>query len=96
MAKSTTRTNKKTTHHETDGLYLLKLVMYLILGAQWIRLVNSDLTKQIPLPIGLVIGMTFAQHEHFQIDRKIEYAILLIAMLIGFWSQVGIYINVFK
>jgi hypothetical protein len=77
-----------------DSPYLLKLVLYLIVGSQWVRLVDPELTKQVPLPIGLVIGVLFASHDHFKIDRKIEYAVLLIAMFIGFWSQVGVYITI--
>lgn len=78
---------------QLDSVYLLKLVLYLIVGSQWIRLQNASGTTQIPIPIGLVIGLLFAAHDHFQIDRKIEYAILLVAMLIGFWTQGGIYIT---
>jgi hypothetical protein len=78
---------------ELDSVYLLKLVLYLIVGAQWIRLTNVAGTTQFPIPIGLIIGVLFASHDHFQIDRKIEYAVLLVAMLVGFWSQIGIYIT---
>ena len=76
---------------ELDGVYLLKLVLYMIVGAQWIRFESHAGTTQIPIPIGLVIGLLFAAHDHFKIDRKIEFAVLLVAMFIGFWSQVGIY-----
>lgn len=78
---------------ELDSVYLLKLVLYLIVGAQWIRFVNASGTTQIPIPIGLIAGFLFAAHDHFKIDRKIEYAVLLVAMFVGFWSQVGIYIT---
>ena len=78
---------------ELDSVYLLKLVMYLIVGAQWIRFTNSAGTTQLPIPVGLIIGLLFASHDHFRIDRKIEFAILLIAMFVGFWSQIGIYIT---
>ena len=88
--KQKRRSSKK---QELDSVYLLKLVMYLILGAQWIRFTNSAGSSQIPIPIGLILGLLFAAHDHFQIDRKIEYAVLLIAMLVGFWSQTGIYIT---
>lgn len=94
------KTNKKTARRkpsaaesELDSVYLLKLVLYLIIGAQWIRFVNMSGTSQIPIPVGLIIGFLFAAHDHFRIDRKIEFAILLIAMFVGFWSQVGIYIT---
>ena len=78
---------------ELDSVYLLKLVLYLIIGAQWVRFVNVSGTTQLPVPIGLIIGFVFAWHDHFKIDRRIEYAVLLIAMFVGFWSQVGIYIT---
>ena len=81
---------------ETDSAFVLKIVLYLILGFQWIRLTNPAGTKQIPLPIGLVLGMIYASHDHFRLDRKIEYALILAAMLIGFWSQVGIYVTTLK
>ena len=80
---------------ELDGVYVLKIVLYLIIGAQWIRLTDAELATQIPLPVGLLIGGLFAMHDHFRIDRKIEYAILLIASLVGFWSQTGLYFHIF-
>lgn len=85
--------NKRTAKKELDSAYFLKIVLYLIVGAQWIRVVNPAGTTQLPIPIGLIIGIVFASHDHFQLDRKIEYAILLVAMLIGFWSQIGIYVT---
>lgn len=78
---------------ETDSSYFLKLVLYLILGSIWIKVTKND-TTQIPLPFGLIVGVIFTAHEHFKIDRKIEYAVLLVAMLIGFWAPIGLYINV--
>lgn len=83
---------KKKTKVETDSTYFLKLVLYLILGSMWIKVTKGE-TMQIPLPVGLIIGLLFTTHEHFKIDRKIEYAVLLVAMLIGFWAPIGLYIN---
>lgn len=93
MAKKQKIIKRKATQ-ELDGIYLLKLVLYLIIGAQWVWFVNPSRTSQIPLPLGLIIGAIFAAHDHFQIDRKIEYAVLLIAMFIGFWSQIGTFVTV--
>jgi len=81
---------------EPDSAFLLKIVLYLIIGSQWVRLVDPEYTKQIPIPLGFIIGVLFATHEHFKIDRKIEYAVLLVAMFIGFWVQTGLYITVLK
>lgn len=88
MAKK--RTNTVTS--EIDSIYFLKLVMYMILGTFWIKITKND-AYQVPLPVGFILGLLFAKHEHFMIDRKIEYAVLLVAMLIGFWAPVGLYIG---
>lgn len=85
--------NKKTTRTsatELDSVYVLKLVMYLIVGTFWIRIGTAHNPTQLPIPVGLVVGVALAMHEHFRIDRKIEYAVLLVAMLVGFWTQAGL------
>jgi len=75
-----------------DGVYLFKMVLYLLLGSMWLKISNGS-TINIPIPLGLIAGLLFTMHEHFQIDRKIEYAVLLIAMLFGFLASYGLYIN---
>ena len=80
-----------TPKQELDSVYFLKLVLYLVIGAQWFRITKGD--TQFPIPIGLLIGLMFAGHEHFQIDRKVEYAILLLACFIGFWLPLGLQIT---
>ncbi len=87
------KTKKKTAKPELDSVYTLKLVMYLIIGTLWVRFQSSGGSMQIPIPVGLIIGGLFAMHDHFKIDRKIEYAVLLVAMLVGFWSQIGLLIT---
>jgi hypothetical protein len=77
---------------ELDSVYMLKLVLYLIVGAQWVRFESPGRGTEIPIPIGLIVGILFAAHDHFKIDRRIEFAVLLIAMFVGFWTQVGVYI----
>jgi hypothetical protein len=96
MAK-TKRSSKKTAVPQSqrlDSVYLLKMVLYLILGSQWLRFVDSGNTWQVPIPLGLIVGILFAMHDHFQIDRKIEYAMLLLAMFVGFWAQIGVYVTI--
>ena len=83
-----TKTIAKTVPQEADGIYILKLVLYLIIGAQWLRITKGSMT--IPIPIGLLVGLLFARTDRFQIDRKIEYAILLLSMFVGFWLPLGI------
>ncbi len=94
--KTKKQKKKKSSPQETDSAYFFKIVLYLIIGSQWLRLVDPELTKQIPIPLGFIIGMFFASHDHFKIDRKIEYALLTVGMFIGFWVQTGIYITILK
>lgn len=75
---------------ETDSAYFLKLFMYFLIGAIWVNIPALG----VQLPVGLALGLLFANHEHFQVDRKIEYAVLLIAMVISFASPVGLVIAV--
>ncbi len=76
---------------ESDSAYLLKLLLYLLLGSLWLKVTPASST-QIPIPVGFIIGLIFATHEHFQIDRKIEYAVLLIAAAAGFLLPFGVYL----
>ena len=76
-------------NQEPDALYVLKLVLYLIVGSQWLK-IQTKTGAQIPIPYGALVGLLFAMHDHFRIDRKIEYAILLVAMFIGFWVPIGL------
>jgi hypothetical protein len=91
MAKTKKRSVKPKSS-ETNTAYMLKLVLYLIIGSQWLRISHG--TGELPIPIGFIIGMLFTMHEHFQIDRKIEYAVLLMALFIGFWLPMGINVGI--
>ncbi len=86
MAKSKTKKNKK----QGDAGYFLKILLYFIIGAVWIRTSKDLILGVNGFPIGLVIGVIFASHDHFQIDRKIEYVTLLIAMVLSYIAPVGI------
>lgn len=91
MAKTKTkRPSRANTHF--DGVFLLKLVLYVILGSMWLKLSNGE-GIDISFPVGIAVGLVFASHEHFRIDRKIEYAALIIAMLVGYISPYGLYVN---
>lgn len=90
MAK--TKNTKKKAGQELEAVYLLKLVLYLILGSLWVKVSNGE-NIEIGLPVGFAIGLLFTTHEHFRIDRKIEYAVLLVAMLVGYFAPYGLYIN---
>lgn len=93
--KTSSKVSKKSKSalSEPDSVYFLKLVVLLIVGSQWF-FIESYPDWQIPVPVGLILGLVLVTHEHFQIDRKIEYAILLIASFISFWLPIGLVIQV--
>lgn len=74
-----------------DGGFLLKLVMYIVVGTQWLHIESGN--GSLPIPLGLLIGLLFATHEHFRLDRKIEYAVLVAATLVGFYANVGLIVT---
>lgn len=84
---------KKSADIEKDSTYFLKLVVYIILGTFWLKFLTplqiGDVALQ-GLPVGLVIGLVFASHDHFQIDRKIEYAILIVMTIVSYFLPAGI------
>lgn len=77
---------------QSDSAFLVKLLFFMVIGTLWLKVSSGD-NLNVPLPIGLATGLAFASHDHFQIDRKIEYAVLLIAMLIGYVLPFGLYIS---
>lgn len=90
---SSTKVSKRTVRtHETDAAYFLKLVLFLLLSSLWLRLETKTGTV-VPLPVGALIAIFYALHDHFQIDRKIELALILVGMFISFWLPIGIYIS---
>ncbi len=90
--KSTSRTAQKHNNSETNSAYFLKITLFLILGSQWIYIVSAS-GWRIPVPVGLILGLVFANHDHFIIDRKIEYVLLIVATFISFWLPLGMIIQ---
>lgn len=91
MAKTKKQTKKISS--EPDSAYFLKIVLYLIIGSQWLRIEHLP-DWSIPLPLGLLIGLFYAAHDHFAIDRKIEYALLIVSAFVALWLPIGIVIKV--
>lgn len=80
---------------EKDSTYFLKLVIYIVLGTLWLKFqtpLHIGAFALSGIPIGLFIGLLFAAHDHFQIDRKIEYAVLIVVAIISFFLPAGIVI----
>ncbi len=79
-----TKTKQKLSN-ESDSAYFLKIVLFILLGSLWLRFEQPLEIGPLlvgGIPIGLFIGLIFAAHDHFQIDRKIEYALLIIMTIL--------------
>lgn len=76
---------QKSAQTEYDSVYFLKILLYLVLASTWVSFGSHKY-----LPLGLIIGLLLVQRERFQIDRKVEYALLLVGAVLGL---VGIGIN---
>jgi hypothetical protein len=90
-----TKKKKQSQDTESDSAYFLKLVLYVVLGSFWIKFAEPVMLGDIvinALPIGLVLGLIFARHDHFQVDRKIEYAVLIIVTILSYFAPSGILI----
>lgn len=77
---------RKTVAKEADSVYFLKILMYFVLGTIWIKWHGY-----LVLPIGLLLGVLFAQKDHFAIDRKVEYVVLIISALLALLG-IGVYL----
>ncbi len=81
---------------ETDGEYLLKLVVSILLGTFWLKfqdpLTIGGLTIAA-IPLGLFVGLLIVNRfEKFQSDRKIWYAVIILTAVISFFLPAGIVI----
>jgi len=74
---------------EPDSTFFLKIVMYMIIGSVWLYFDGSSALWRA-VPVGLVVGLLFVQHDHFAIDRKIEYAVLLVSAVLSYALPVGV------
>lgn len=72
---------------ESDGQYLLKLAVIIVLGAFWLKLsapLNWNGFIIGGFPIGCIVGLVGIHlWEKNQLDRKIWYAILILVTIIG-------------
>ena len=94
MVKKQTK-KKKVQPVEADSTYFLKLLLYIVLGATWIKFavpLHLGPLQFNGAPLGLMVGVILASHDHFAIDRKVEYAILLIMMVLTYFLPAGIVI----
>lgn len=80
--------------YEKESLFFLKLVVFIILSALWIRLSNpfeiGPFVVQA-IPLGLVIALLLVLRiEKYQFNRKIWYATLILMGILTSFTPVGI------
>lgn len=90
----TKRKNSSSAVLDRDAVFLFKCVLFLILGSQWLYIVQGEYRTLFPIPIGAIIGIAFIIKDRQQVDRKIEYALLLAAMFICFWLPLGMTLHI--
>ncbi len=87
--------NKNKPVQETDSAFLLKIVLYVILASIWIKFdtpIDLGFTGLYGIPVGLFIGLIVASQDRFQIDRKIEYVLLIVMTILTYFIPAGIVI----
>lgn len=77
----------------SDGPYFMRLTILALLGLVWLKISFGVNGLQLPLPIGFAVGLMVAAQQPKPLDRKITFVVLLAALLVGFISPFGIYIN---
>lgn len=79
---------------ETDGLYLIKLMLVVLLGSFWLKFSAPIVWGGLylnGLPLGLMAGLFLVyKYEQFQSNRKIWYPLLIITALISYFLPSGI------
>lgn len=94
-SKIKSKSKARTSTGELDAIYILKLTILLILSSTWVHIgLGSGNTRTSSWPLGAVVAIALAMHDRFKIDRKIEYALILLAMFAGYWLSPGITILV--
>ena len=79
---------KAKVQRETDSVYFLKILIYFVLGTIWVKY-----NGVVILPVGLILGVIISQKDHFAIDRKVEYAVLIISAILGLTGW-GLYLAI--
>lgn len=81
---------------ETDSVYFLKLVVFILLGTLWLKFaqpVSVASTVLNGFPLGLILGVIgIYKFEKYQEDRKIWYAVLVVVTIICYFVPAGIII----
>ena len=80
--------------YDNDGSFFLKLVVFVILSALWLRLKNpvevGGLVVQA-IPVGLFIALLLVlKIEKYQFNRKIWYVTIIFMAILTSFTPVGV------
>lgn len=75
------KTKTKTIYYESDFAFLIKSALYLLLGSVWVSIGDHRW-----IPLGVILGFIFSKIEVLRINRKIEYALLVVGAFLGFFG----------
>lgn len=69
-------------YRESDFHLIVKLALYLVLGTFWVAVDNRRI-----IPAGVIVGFFLSKTEFFRVNKKIEYALLLVGALFGLFGR---------
>ena len=82
--------------YENDSTFFLKLVVFVVLSAFWLRLkepIEVGVLVVQAVPIGLLIALLLVlKLEKYQFNRKIWYVTLILMAILTSFTPVGVLI----
>lgn len=79
---------------ESDGQFLLKLVLVVILGTFWLKFrapLEVGIFTVSAIPVGLALGLILVNRfEKYQFNRKLWYSTLILISVICLFAPAGI------
>lgn len=80
--------------YERESAFFLKLVVFIILSALWLRLESPIAAGPLviqAIPVGLIVALLLVvKIEKYQFNRKIWYATLILMAILTSFTPVGI------
>ena len=90
------KVNSKVNESEPDSKFLLKLVVVVLIATLWLKFSQPHDWLGVTftaIPIGVFIGLLLIHiFEHFQTDRKIWFAVIVIVGILSYFVPAGIVI----
>ena len=82
--------------YERESVFFLKLVIFILLSALWLRLKDPLIFGPIVIhafPVGLIVALLLVlKIEKYQFNRKIWYSALIIMAILTSFTPVGVMI----